>query len=232
LLAFLRIVGNRKPPFLLTLTGDLTFRTYADQTNKCVFTVITVENDGNPAQATAASPISIRSTLPFVKISSGEVRRKPYYLPHTMQVEREYVVYVEPGTTNASFYGEITVTDPWDSQFAQSINMQGNVYNTIVVFPSHVTLAMASADDYSASVEFAVRFRDSSTERRLDVDQGENQILDVTRVATAASQNFFRYRVSLKPGTVVRKANHKLNVRNKGSIVGSVSVGFGIKHPS
>jgi len=183
---FLRVIGNRRPPFLMNVTGDLSYLGDGLSTNLRTVEVMTIEKKGDPHQVPKAS-----CNLPFFEVETLDVVEKPYVTAGTVQCSYRYRVRQNGEAPTDTFVGEFRAIDPWDDRQSARLPIQGEVRHAMRANPTAVTLA---ADDPTASILVTTREACPG----LTVSAAGAPIL-IEQDETHTSDRFHVYRLRLKP---------------------------------
>lgn len=134
---------RRRPPFLLSVAGDLTFRGTFSRKAATEISVVTLESDGPRLEP------KISTDLPFIEIIADGVSDKPGDTRDAQTVggplivrTRKYRVCLKEPPPDPTFIGTITVLDPFGRSPSQSLNVLGQLDRSDVpkVVPGSLTL--------------------------------------------------------------------------------------------
>lgn len=133
----LRIVGSQRPPFLLAVDGDLTFRDPVAGDSREV-AITTIELEGS-----RESP-EIRCDPPFLQITPIDVQEKPRLDDPgaVLKVARYRVEFGE--TPTQPFQGEVVVRDPWVTGRELALVTRVEVTPPLRAVPSRLVLRPGS----------------------------------------------------------------------------------------
>lgn len=155
----LRLIGNRKPPFLFKTMGDLTFRGKYPIKDTRTFTVITIENVNEKTEP------EIQCDLPFLKITQASRTDKPYRVEDVVMRYRTYTVSFMEKPDADSFFGRVAVSDPWDKRTHIDVNIIGQLQSSrIKSVPATIQLdkslstsrVLIITDEPTAQIDFKV----------------------------------------------------------------------------
>ncbi len=129
----LRLVGRQSPPFLFVARGDLTFRGTYDPGVERSLSVVTIE----PRMEKTAPHVACN--LPFLRVSLTTTLDVPYRADDVVQRHRRYLIGFREPPPRDAFFGEILVTDPWDSTNQLRVAVLGQFSSSrLRSFPSSV----------------------------------------------------------------------------------------------
>jgi hypothetical protein len=131
-----RVAGNRRPPFLLSAAGDLTYPSGASRTDRRIVIAVNIETASEDPR-----PPQVRSDLPFLRVGVPKIQEKPYnVIPGTVMRTYEFDVDFRADPPDSYFSGRVNVTDPWDSGRAQVIEVYGHAAADLRIVPARITL--------------------------------------------------------------------------------------------
>lgn len=127
-----RLISRRTPPYILKVTGDLTFAGRFTINDSRELVVDTVEPPGSP------QPPLVRSSLEAIAIAYSSSSERPYLTPDT--VHRTYRYRVTPLTADAETAkrGQVEVRGVWSPSDVQYIQSALIPYQAIHVSPTNV----------------------------------------------------------------------------------------------
>lgn len=192
----LKMSGSRRPPYLLAVKGELTFR--GDNFGKAsrILEAITVEGEGQPTQ-----PL-VECGLPFIHIKRRDIHERPYVVPRTVMRTYSYEVTITPGSMEDGFEGEARVIDPWDPDHVQTATIIGQPSPALVTVPRRLVVRPeVVAHEDSDEMEFEVKARQPMSDLRLEVKDKDRAAIEVDRVDEVHGSRSAKCRIRMKPGT-------------------------------
>ncbi len=130
----LKLVGNRKPPFLHLIEGEVVFSGDDSRGMSRDIAVHTIENGEQGA------PPEVCLDLPFLKATLTGVDTKPYRQPGTFVRKWMYRVELKERPPSDSFTGLLTAKGPWDLDDKLSLRVMGQMTSRPRAFPSAIEL--------------------------------------------------------------------------------------------
>ena len=129
------MLGAQSPPFLESVTGDLTFRDFtAGDEGRLV--VRTVERSAEEARQP-----KIHSDLPFLEFRRNESRAEPVgESSDTILRTSTYRVILAAAPVDDSFFGEVRVVDPWDPEHIETLPIRGESSPPIRIVPARLVI--------------------------------------------------------------------------------------------
>ena len=147
----LRMTSSRRPPFLLSVGGDLTYRGGDSSEEGREIFAITIEPT---ARSRASAP---ETDLPFLGIRPGAVTESRYRETGTVQRTYHYQVDFTTDPPPGSFGGVLTIADPWDPAHVERLNIRGHIPDPVEVLPSRLVLRVREGEESAAEATFVVR---------------------------------------------------------------------------
>jgi len=147
----LRMISSRRPPFILTVKGDLTFAGdfKSDETRDFfVQAVVTKQDDKQPI---------ITTDLPFLKIDMVDIGTQSYNEPGILFLRYRYAVRLKEIPTDETVSGTVTITDPWDPSLINQLQVYIRPARDLLVTPSTLTLNLRSPTDSETAATFLVK---------------------------------------------------------------------------
>ncbi len=149
----LRMIGSRKPPFLLDASGELAFLNVerpklnsTGETRKFVVRMVELES--------AEKVPSFRLTPASLVVEKVSSETKPYITPGSVVRTHIYQVsFAEPPDDNR-IAGTVSVVDPWFEDHVTDLKVYAEIRSRIKAVPSRVELS--GAGGMEASAEFLV----------------------------------------------------------------------------
>jgi hypothetical protein len=210
------VKGWRKPPYLQSVLGDLTFRD--DRPG----TALTFEISSFSMRGDETS-LPLTCSLPFITLEHIETTRKeaPDGSNVVLRIQR-FVAKLVQTPPDPSAIGEVAVDDPWNPGRRLTMPVRFEMPPPLRVAPSRVSLRISEP---SKGAEFLVLGRDDLPAKLEVVAEEPDSPVTITRQdSDKASRRVAKYRVTLKPGTSGR-GPYRLAVRGVGeSAIVQVSV--------
>jgi len=200
----LRILGSRRPPCLVSVEADLTYREgYTTEESREVF-VVTLDSINSRVAPTP------RSDLPFLRFGPPRVKSRPLADSPTV-LHRTFTFPVKFAGTppDGSVFGRVTVADPWEAGRVLGVNVQLAANPPARAIPARLILTLAGPDDRDAHARFLVRTRDAAPDLRVEAEAVGAAPLLVSRVSAAGPPAFD---VRWKSGLPVAEGEHHLIV--------------------
>jgi hypothetical protein len=139
----LRIIGSRRPPFVLQVTGDLTSLQPGRTDDPRTITVITVETSPTPTVP------RVTTDLPFITFDTPEISpTEPYTVEGTMTRRYRFPVRLTAAPSELRFAGTAYVEDPWDSSRRVPLRIQGEKRESIRLVPSPLRLGADGTGEF------------------------------------------------------------------------------------
>lgn len=137
----LRVISDRRPPFLVTAVGDITFRgDYSLDEPRQIVAVTLV-----PITEENREPI-IWHQIPFLKVNPPIIDETVLAEKALRQVRYAYKVGLSSRPPEGLFSGEILVTDPWDANNLVRITVSLETPSPIRVIPSRLIVKRDGRD--------------------------------------------------------------------------------------
>ena len=200
----LRMIGSRKPPFLLEVSADLGYLGEISREGTRELTAIVIEGE-RPTKA----PIP-RSDLPFLAFEPTGVKTAPYVEPGTFYHTYRYSVKFTAAPPDDVFVGSVTVGDPWEAGHIERINVQGAPIPLLRVIPSRPSLSVEKGRASRARANFAIVAEESTDRLVVTPEDGPASLFVVERAASGASGRFAPFVVRLKDGAVPKCGEYRL----------------------
>lgn len=200
----LLVLGAEKPPFLWSLSGNLTFRDFAVG-DEAEIEVSTVE----PSRESGPEPV-LESDLPFLRFRRGDSSVKPHGdSEDTFIRTTSYDVEIASTPPDDSFFGEVRVADPWRPDRFKSLSVRGESSPPIRVVPAR--LVVRSAADLPKT--FLVRSRDpgGACSVRAEPAGDDNPFL-VKPVDVDPDGRVARFNLGWSPGQSARPGVYQIEI--------------------
>jgi len=130
----LRLVGERKPPYLHVIFGDFTFRGRFTPDMSRTLTAVTIETEGPTAEP------ALTTDLPFLSFKLEETSSQPYPGRSTIARKRVYRVGFREKPPSMTFSGEVSLGDPWDNSLNKALRVFGELDASLRVSPATIEL--------------------------------------------------------------------------------------------
>ncbi len=203
----LRMIGNRRPPFLLGIEGDLTFIGDQELDTGRELLVLTVESQGHED---GKRPI-LKSDLPL-RFEPRGTEAKPYVAPGTVLVTSKYEVFLN-SQVNGTISGEIRAIDPWLEDHVETIRVLASATPGLRAIPTSLVLNYGEDDRGIEPARLVVMTAGSAAQSRVGPeDEGRSPIL-VERLPIGASDRICMYDVRWRPGVPIRPGRYEIIVR-------------------
>ena len=147
----LRMISSRKPPFILTTKGDLTFAgdfKSDEPRDFFVQVVVTKQDDKQPI---------ITTDLPYLKIDMVDIDTQSYDEPGILYLRYRYTVRLKEIPTDGTVSGTVTITDPWEPSLVNQLQVYIRPARDLLVTPSTLTLNLRSPTDSETAATFLVK---------------------------------------------------------------------------
>lgn len=204
----LKMIGTRKPPFILYAGGDLSWPAGLSDRAPREVRILTVGG-----RSDVGAP-RFDSDLPFLHFTLTSQKESPYTEVGTYQRDYLYRVDIQGETPEGAFTGEVIVTPSWDDDKAR-IPIHGEVSRPVRVVPSHPVLGLKDASDSEGEATFCVLMREPDPGLEVRTSDG-SEMLAVSRDRDASSEapsRVARFTVRLKPGRTVSDGGvHRLKI--------------------
>jgi hypothetical protein len=202
----LKVQGWRKPPYVQSILGDLTFRDDRPGT-ALAFEVSSLCISGDD------KPLQLSCSLPCIELARVAVTRKegPDGSHQVLRIERFEAKLASP-PPDESLIGEVFVDDPWNHGRRLTLPVRFDVPPPVRVLPSRIVLNTRN-DNIPSTAALLVLGREDLPEEFEVVPRNPDAPLLVVRAALAnRSKRVAKYTVTLKPG-ISRPGSFGLIVR-------------------
>lgn len=209
----LRIVGSRRPPFMVEAAGELIFEGDDGAMGPRKITALTLELAASPPR-----PPEIKSTVPWLEIGPPSLAEEmPHTDPGTVTRKYHYEVAARGGSgESVPSTGDVLVIDPWESRNVATLRAHVAVSAPIRAVPSRVVLrAHPSPGTVGGPVRILLRTRFPARELGVEVE-GEDAPLVVGPIVPARDEGLATFTVGLKPGAVPG-GRYSLRIRHAAS---------------
>ena len=214
----LRSRGTMRPPYLLDVRGDLTFKGRSFTSESRDFDVYVVEPEGSSPRLP-----EIRSDLSFLTLSPLVLVQKGTYSGSNAAF-RKYTCTVrfvrEPPAPYVS--GSVKILDPWHPDHVKELQATAEVLPRLRAAPSRIVITARSSTDWSASAELLVLSDESEPDLHFKVP--DDSPLFVRHMATDPDAKRTVFSISLKPDGPIMEREHRLSVRSSSSSADEVTV--------
>lgn len=206
----LRIVGSRRPPFLLTAVGDLSFVAGAEEASVREIIATTIEVAGSPPKA----PL-IKTNVQSLVLDSPTLRAEAPYV-EAGTVLRDYVVEVRlvASARQGAFTGDVSVVDPWDAEHIEHLRVHGEVLPILSAVPSRILLRVSqSRVDAEIDASLSVASRHPAPDLAIELENDEAPLtISGPRLVGDGQRSVFT--IGLKAG-VPRDGEYEIRVRER-----------------
>lgn len=182
-----RLIGGRRPPFLLRADGILCYMGDFEPSETREIVVDTIETTRDARAPTFAN------IPPFLKIERSEDMSRPYTTPETVVHLYKFKVSFVTAPPPGVYEDDIVVIDPWDPKHTVRLRVLTQFRPPVRVIPPLVVLRK-----YGPLFKATFRVEGSATFDDLRVDEAAPQ-LAVTPVDVPASTKVATFDVALKP---------------------------------
>jgi hypothetical protein len=158
----LRMVGSRRPPFLLSVLGDLAYREADISGTPREVVARTIET--GPCEATP----HLDSDLDFLSFRLIEVKEEPYLDPGTTLRTYRFEVSLTGPPPARTFSGTVRVHDPWDQSLIKTIPAYRQEAPPVRVIPTHLSIEIGSPTEGVAEVSFLVQTEKEDPDLRVE----------------------------------------------------------------
>lgn len=199
----LHIVGSQRPPFLLTVDGELTFRDPVEGDSREI-AISTIE------RGKSGSTPEIRCTVPILRVVAVGVEESPHPEDDGV-VLRVYRHRIELASTpDESFRGELLVIDPWIAGREIRMIAHGEVTPPLRTVPSRLVMR----PDSKSEASFLVFARGPARGATITVEPAaDNSPLRVELTGRDSDSHSTTFTVRWRGGRPVTEEVHDLKVR-------------------
>lgn len=192
----LRMIGGRRPPYLLQAAGELTWMGDEAQGSRRTIAATNVEWADSRHE-----PPKLECTLPFLKVGSPDFEEEPYTKPGVVQRRYIYQIGFVSKPPLGVFSGEVRVFDPWDPRHVERILIHGETFPPIRVFPSRMVLRLRTGDETrDVKADFLVRTAEPAPDLTLEAERAEESPLLVGSLRWVEEGRRATFSVGVKQG--------------------------------
>ncbi|HWE35051.1 MAG TPA: DUF1573 domain-containing protein [Isosphaeraceae bacterium] len=199
----LRMIGARRPPYLMQAGGDLTYLGDFERDEPHTVVVITVE-----PREQSGLPL-LRTDFPGMEFGAPVVKERPHVAPGTIQREYRFPVSFARMPPEGVFTGAAEVVDPWDPGHTEVVHIHGQVLLPFRVEPRRIILN--GPRDHQS---FRIISRTDVDGRRLGIQADGGSGLVVERVDRGEDRRSFTFTVGHRDDARFVPGVHKLIVRS------------------
>ena len=203
----LRMVGGRKPPFLLSASANLTYLGAICRDEVRDFSAWVIE------AGRATKPPIVRSDLPFLAFEALGVESDRYGAEETVSHHYRWRVTFKESPPVDEFTGAITIQDPWDEKWAERINVHGRPTLPLRIVPSNPSLALDQADPAAGHSSFAILTTVDAEDIQVEAEEADSPLL-VVKWTGGQTPRFGTYVVRWKPDRLVVGGTYRLVARS------------------
>ena len=204
----LRMIGNRPPPFLLQVVGDLSYLGDKSTAESREIVAVTIEG------ARPTKRPELMTDLAGLKFEEVGIEEAPYTVSKAVQRKYRYRAYFEEPTPGSAFRGVVRVSDPWNPGQFELIQVEAKSEPEYRVVPA--TLDLKVGNEKSASrfgADFLVFIKEPAPDLTV-VPEGENAAAwVVTRVEGPSNDRFRAFHVQSAEGATVSGDRLSLAIR-------------------
>ncbi len=204
----LKVVGTRRPPYLLSAAGDLNFLDCEPGASD-EFEVTSVAHSGEDRE------VKLECDLPFAQIEKVSLIRKPSVDdPNVLYHIRRYRLRLKENLSEQSFQGRVQIGDPWDPERFLTVPISGLMKPAFRVVPTRLRFDLSGPGEGSPDRNFVVIRRNRVRETQIEVERESDSPLLIERSTTSDASQGEPFRVRLKPGTPRGEGVFNLIVRD------------------
>ena len=192
----LRMIGGRRPPYLLQAAGELTWMDGGVKAGQRTIVVTSIEW----ADSKREPPI-LECTLPFLKVGFPDFEEEPYTKPGVVQRRYTYQVGFVSDPPRGAFSGEVKVPDPWDPRHVERIVVHGETLAPLRVFPSRMVLHLRKGSETrEVKADFLVCAAEPAPDLTLEAGGAEESPLLVGNMKWVEEGRRATFSVGVKQG--------------------------------
>ncbi len=209
----LRLIGMRRPPFLLKVQGDLTYLEDLRSAQPREIEVLTVET-GPPAEEP-----KVVADLSFLDFERVRVQEGRYSDPGTILRTYMYLVRLKSSVPAGTLTGVVSVKSPWDEHQALSIPFYARESHRFRVFPTHLSLDRAAdpSRGNDAEARFFILLNDPSLEQQFEFIQPAGEPFLIEPRQAGRTERLIPFTVRRRPGASAIAGEPRITVRTKDS---------------
>lgn len=192
----LRIIGNRRPPFMAQAAGDLAFNgdSSLDETREII--AYHVELAGS-----APHPPIAKSSLSILKIAVPVVvEEQPHLTPEVVSRKYRFEVSLSSELPKGILTGDVMIVDPWDSDHVQPIRVHGEKSPPIRAVPSRVLIKSHRSDGEKSIANVLIFVNPPVSDLVAELDANETTPLVLSPLKINGDSTRGSFSISLKPG--------------------------------
>ncbi len=203
----LRMLGGRKPPFLLSATGNMTYLGVIGRDESRDLVAYTIE-DGR-----ATKPPVVRSDLPFLDFKLVGVESGSYGEDGIYSHKYHWRVTFNGPPPPEEFTGAVTIRDPWDVQRVERIDIHGRPNPPLRVVPLSPTLEIDGSDPSATKTSLAIITSVDAEDLQVELE-GADSPLQVEKLTGGQTKRFGRFTVGWKPERPIAVGEYRLIARS------------------
>jgi len=199
----LRMIGSRRPPFLLAVDGSLAFSRRGGPDESLAVSVFTIEpsrRDGEPV---------IRSDIPALIFERVGLEEKPWNDPGLFQRRYLFRARLQGGPTG-TISGTASIADPWEPARVETISVYRPDSANLRLFPSRVVFHADPGPPNEASAQFSLMMSDP--EDSIEVDAGTGPFR-VERLDADSRGRMIAYRLRSATGAAIPAGEYSISAR-------------------
>ncbi len=208
----LRLIGGRRPPFLLQAGGELTWTAGFSKTDTRTISATTVELQGSKRQ-----PPIVKAPSSFLTVGPPAFDESPYTKPGTVQRRYVYEVRFNSDPPPGVFSDEVLVIDPWDPQHVERSIVHAETLPPLRVVPSRTVLYLAKRpESREARADFLIFTANPSLDLEVGAEGGKESPLVISPVQWVERGRRAAFSIGVKPGRM-REGVFSIIVRRSSS---------------
>lgn len=203
----MRVVGNRRPPYLSSVYGELTYEGDISVGEPRSITATTLE-----LAATKPMPPRVESDLQILEFGPPTLLEETAYDTPGV-VLRRYSYEVKPASSfrENAFVGVVELIDPWDPAHRERLTARGTVLPPLRAIPARVVLH--AKDGNGPSIKMLVVSKEPAPGLIVMKGEESENPLDVSQVKTLEDNRRSVFNIGLKSGPV-REGTYQVVVQN------------------
>jgi hypothetical protein len=188
----LRVIGTRRPPYLLKALGDMSFQLDSASGVTREILAYSIEVSGSKP-----NPPIVTTDISFVHVGKSTlVDDKPYVEQGTVARIYRFEVSCSRGMEGA-FAGDIVVTDPWDKQHVERLRAHGEIPPMMNAVPSRVIL---KAGQSGSLMKIMVKLREPAPKLIAKVVEGDSAPFTVGPIQSVEGNRHFLIPIQMNEG--------------------------------
>jgi len=192
----LRVIGGRRPPFLLQAGGELTWTGGFSKTDTRIISATTVD-----LQVSKRQPPIVKSLSSFLTVGPPTFDEAPYTKPGIVQRRYVYEVKFNSDPPAGFFSDGVLVIDPWDPQHVERIVVHAESLPPLRVIPSRTVLYLDKGpESREARADFLIFTANPSPDLELELEGGKESPLVISPMQWVEKGRRAAFSVGVKPG--------------------------------